>query len=151
MLVDTLIINIGTNRERTFIPGSHLKANETVIQWYSMGGAYVNAGLTMYLALKWKPKNGDKIENLTAITSGIMLQLKLVCVCVYLSSGFKGQCFNYAIPITKCFPPMTSLPYLGLVVLPLRTPGGIWREGFPTSPCILVGTPWQLLGSSSTT
>ena len=30
-------------------------------------------------------------------------------------------------------------------------PRGIWREGFPTSPCILVGTPWQLLGGSSTT
>ena len=74
-----------------------------------------------------------------------------LCVCVYLSSGFKGQCFNYAIPIAKSFPPMTSLPYLGLVVLPLQTPRGIWREGFPTSPCILVGTPWQLLGGSSTT
>jgi hypothetical protein len=45
-------------------------------------------------------------------------------VCVYLSSGFKGQCFNYAIPIAKSYPPMTSLPYLGLVVLPLRTPRG---------------------------
>jgi hypothetical protein len=40
--------------------------------------------------------------------------------------------------ITKTYPPMTSLPYLGLVVLPLRTPGRIWQEGFPTSPCILV-------------
>ncbi len=47
-----------------------------------------------------------------------------VFVCVYLSSGFKGQCFNYAIPIAKSYPPMTSLPYLGLVVLPLRTPRG---------------------------
>jgi len=46
---------------------------------------------------------------------------------------------------------MTSLPHLGLVVLPLRTPGGFWREGIPTSPCILVGTPWQLLEGSSTT
>ncbi len=74
-----------------------------------------------------------------------------VCVCVYLSSCFKGWCFNYAIPIAKSFPPMTSLPYLGLIVLPLQTPGGIRREGFPTSPCILVGTHWQLLGGSSTT
>jgi hypothetical protein len=65
-------------------------------------------------------------------------------VCVCLSSGFKGQCFNYAIPIAKSYPPMTSLPYLGLVVLPLRTPWGL-QEGFPTSPCILVGIPWQLL------
>ena len=27
-----------------------------------------------------------------------------VFVCVYLSSGFKGQCFNYAIPIAKSYP-----------------------------------------------
>ena len=52
------------------------------------------------------------------------------CVCVYLSSGFKGQCFNYAIPIAKSYPPMTSLPYLGLVVLPLRTPRGDCEKGF---------------------
>ncbi len=69
-----------------------------------------------------------------------------VVVCVYLSSGFRGQCFNHAIPIAKSYPPMTSLPY-GLVVLPLRTPGGVWREGLPTSSCILVGTPWQLLNA----
>ena len=49
---------------------------------------------------------------------------KLKALCVYLSSGFKGQCFNYVIPIAKSYPPMTSLPYLGLVVLPLRTPRG---------------------------
>ena len=53
-----------------------------------------------------------------------------VCVCVCLSSGFKGQCFNYAIPIAKSYPPMTSLPYLGLVVLPLRTPRGDCEKGF---------------------
>jgi hypothetical protein len=54
-----------------------------------------------------------------------------MCVCVYLSSGFKGQCFNYVIPIAKSYPPMTSLPYLGLVILPLRTPrGDLARRGF---------------------
>ncbi len=47
------------------------------------------------------------------------------CVCVYLSSGSEEQCFDYAIQIAKSYPPMTSLPYLGLVVLPLRTPWGI--------------------------
>ena len=61
-------------------------------------------------------------------------------MCVYLSSGFKGQCFNYAIPITKSFPPMTSLPYLGLVVLPLRTPrGGFGEKGFQLVPVSWLG------------
>jgi hypothetical protein len=60
-----------------------------------------------------------------AITSQHDERMRGWCVCVYLSSGFRGQCFNYTIPIAKSYPPMTSLLYLGLVVLPLRTPGGV--------------------------
>ena len=68
-----------------------------------------------------------------------------VGVCVYLFSGFRRQCFNYAIPIAKSYPPMTSLPYLGLVVLPLRTPGGVFGErGFQ-----LVHVSWLGLRGNS--
>ena len=58
-----------------------------------------------------------------------------VCTCPPVS---RGSVFNHVIPITKSFPRMTSLPYLGLVVLPLWTRSRIWQEGFPTSPCISV-------------
>jgi hypothetical protein len=67
------------------------------------------------------------------LSKGLELQLvETKGVCVYLFSGFRRQCFNYAIPIAKSYPPMTSLPYLGLVVLPLRTPrgGGFSERGF---------------------
>jgi hypothetical protein len=105
------------------------------------------------LGMRWSDHddNDGKEEVVEVDNNNEIVRQAKGRVCVYLSSGFKEQCFNYAISIAKSFPPMTSLPYFGLVVLPLRTPGGIRREGFPTSPCILVGTPWQLLGGSSTT
>jgi hypothetical protein len=50
----------------------------TVIQWYGVGSAFVNADLPMYLALKSKPNNGGKIQNLANVASGIVLHLKVV-------------------------------------------------------------------------
>ena len=75
-----------------------------------------------------EPPVNDFLKVDAVVKSGEDTRVGAMCVlvCVYLSSGFKGQCFNYAIPIATSFPPMTSLPYLGLVVFPLRTPGGIW-------------------------
>ena len=49
-----------------------------VIRWYGIRGAFVNAGLPMYLACKRKPDNGGEIQNLADVASGIMLQLKIV-------------------------------------------------------------------------
>jgi hypothetical protein len=51
MLVDDFIDNINEYRSRTFDPGDHVEADETVIRWYGVGGAFVDAGLPMYLAL----------------------------------------------------------------------------------------------------
>ena len=47
-----------------FVHMMHLKADETVVQWYGKGGAFVDAGLPMYLALECKPDNGGEIQNL---------------------------------------------------------------------------------------
>jgi hypothetical protein len=49
-----------------------------VVQWYGVGGAYIDVGLPMYFALKCKPDNRGKIQNLTNILLGIMLRLKFV-------------------------------------------------------------------------
>jgi len=73
----------------------------------------------------------DHFKLICALATGMKMEkfyngVREQCVCVYLSSGFKGQCFNYSIPFAKSYPLMTSLPYLGLVVLPLPTPGGAW-------------------------
>jgi hypothetical protein len=78
MLVDNFIDNINKHCLRTFDPGNHLKANKTVVWWYGIGGAFINAGLPMYLALEHKPNNGGKIQNLASVASGIMLHLKVV-------------------------------------------------------------------------
>jgi hypothetical protein len=78
MLVDDFVANFNRHRQTTFKPGGHLEADETVIRWYGVGGAFVNAGLPMYLALERKPDNGGEIQNLADVSSGIMLGLKVV-------------------------------------------------------------------------
>ena len=78
MLVNNFIDNINKYRSRTFDPSNHLKADETVIRWYGVGGTFVDTGLPMCLALECKPDNGGKIQNLADVASGIMLHLKVV-------------------------------------------------------------------------
>ncbi len=73
MLVSNFVTNINEYCARTFLPGDHLKANKTVIQWYGVGGAFVDAGLPIYLAFERKPDNGGKIHNLADFASGIIL------------------------------------------------------------------------------
>jgi hypothetical protein len=74
-----------------FVPGDHVEADETVIRWYDVGGAYVGVGLPMYLALERKPDNGCEIQNLANVASGIMLRLKLVKSTNKEKEAF-GQC-----------------------------------------------------------
>jgi hypothetical protein len=51
MLVNNFITNINKYRKKTFVPGGHLEAYEMVIQLYGIGGAYLDTGLLIYLAL----------------------------------------------------------------------------------------------------
>jgi hypothetical protein len=80
MLINDSVANINKYRQRTFVPGGHLEADadETVVRWYGKGGAFVDAGLPMYLALERKPDNGVEIQNLADVASVIMLHLKVV-------------------------------------------------------------------------
>ncbi len=39
MLINNFITNYHEYRKRMFIPGNYVEANETVIQWYGVGGA----------------------------------------------------------------------------------------------------------------
>ena len=78
MLVEDFVANYNDYRKRTFLPGGHLEADETVVRWYGKGGAFVDAGLPMYLALERKPDNGVEIQNHADVVSGIMLHLKVV-------------------------------------------------------------------------
>ena len=47
-------------------------------RWYGIGGHWINAGLTQYIAIDRKPENGCEIQNASDGVSGIMIQLKLV-------------------------------------------------------------------------
>ena len=49
MLINNFVANINKYRQRTFVPGGHLEADETVIQWYGKVGAFIDAGLSLYL------------------------------------------------------------------------------------------------------
>ena len=76
MLINDFVANINKYCQRTFVPGGHLEADETIIRWYGKGGAFVDAGLPMCLAREHKPDNGGEIQNLADVASGIMLHLK---------------------------------------------------------------------------
>jgi len=78
MLVDDFVDNINEYRARMFVPGGHLKADESMIRWYGVGGSYVNAGIPHYAAIERKPDNGGEIQNLADVASEIMLRLKIV-------------------------------------------------------------------------
>ena len=78
MLINYFFVNIYKYRQRTSVPGGHLGADETVIQWYGKGSALFDAGLPMYLALEHKPDNRGEIQNIANISSRIMLHLKVV-------------------------------------------------------------------------
>jgi hypothetical protein len=78
MLVDDFVANINEYRTRTFVPGSHLEADESMICWYGVGGSYVDAGIPHYAVIECKPDNGGEIQNLADLVSGIMLRLKIV-------------------------------------------------------------------------
>ena len=55
MLINDFVANINKYRQRTFVPGGHLEANETIIQWYGKGGALIDAGLPSTLPLSASP------------------------------------------------------------------------------------------------
>ncbi len=73
MLINNFIANYIEYRKRMFVPGNNVEAYKTVIQWYGVGGAYVDTGFSMYLTLEHKPDNGCKIQNLADVALGIML------------------------------------------------------------------------------
>jgi hypothetical protein len=78
MLVDDFVANINNYRARTFVPGGHLEANESMIRWYGVGGSFVDAGIPHYAVIERKPDNGAKIQNLADVASGIMLRIKII-------------------------------------------------------------------------
>jgi Transposase IS4 len=49
-----------------------------MIQWYGMGGDWINKGLPHYVAIDRKPENGCEIQNAACGKTGIMMELHVV-------------------------------------------------------------------------
>ena len=62
------LITIG---QLSFHPGNAICVDESIVQWYALGGQWVNDGLPMYMAVDRKPKNGCEIQNSADGDSGV--------------------------------------------------------------------------------
>jgi hypothetical protein len=76
----------------------------------------------------------DKVEVILICD----VSLVSVCVCVSWPPVRGGVTVKHSIPLASDPPQWHPLHPLGLIVLPPLDPQGGLREGFPTSPCILV-------------
>ena len=63
---------------RNYHPSDSICVDESMYRWYGIGGHYINAGLSQYIAIDRKPENDCEIPNAADGVSGIMMQLKLV-------------------------------------------------------------------------
>jgi hypothetical protein len=77
-LVNDFIDNFNEYRNETFDAGPHVEVDESIIRWYGVGGEWINKGSPHYVAMERKPDNGIEVQNVADVTTGIMLQLKLV-------------------------------------------------------------------------
>jgi hypothetical protein len=77
-LVDDFVKHFNDHRATTFIPSSHICADESISRWYGLGGEWINIGLPMYIAIDRKPENGCEIQDSACGKSGVMLRIRLV-------------------------------------------------------------------------
>ncbi|KAL3815576.1 hypothetical protein ACHAXA_000308 [Cyclostephanos tholiformis] len=66
MLVNDFVDNINEYRTKTFVPGGHLEADESMICWYGVGGSFVDTGIPHYAAIERKPDNEEAIAAAAA-------------------------------------------------------------------------------------
>lgn len=77
-LVSDFVESINRHRTTHVTPSEIICADESICRWYGQGGAWIDIGLPMYVAIDRKPENGCEIQNSACGKSGIMLRLKLV-------------------------------------------------------------------------
>jgi hypothetical protein len=77
-LVDDFVMHFNDHRAATFVPSSHICADESISRWYGLGGEWINLGLPMYIAIDRKPENGCEIQDSACGKSGVMLRIRLV-------------------------------------------------------------------------
>jgi Transposase IS4 len=77
-LVDDFILEFNKHQRACFHPSEKLTIDESMIQWYGIGGHWINAGLPNYVAIDCKPENSCEIQNACCGRTGIMMALYLV-------------------------------------------------------------------------
>ena len=77
MHVDGFVVMFKNYRTETVTPSEFI-VDEEMVCWYGQGGACINLGLPIYIAIDRKPKNGADIQNSVCDKSGVMLRLKVV-------------------------------------------------------------------------
>ena len=78
MLVAGFVDPINSHRKQFVMLGHVICVDESMYQWYGLGGHWINMGLPMYVAIDRKPEDGCEIQSACCALSGIILQLKLV-------------------------------------------------------------------------
>jgi Transposase IS4 len=74
--VDDFVQEFNKHQHACFFPLEMITIDKSMIQWYGIGGHWINAGLPNYVAIDRKPENG--CENACCRQTGIMMVLHLV-------------------------------------------------------------------------
>jgi len=58
LLVEDAVSDFNNHRAANVVPSDLLTVDESMCRWYGQGGAWINHGLPMYMAIDRKPENG---------------------------------------------------------------------------------------------
>ena len=62
MLINDMVDIFNQHREDNFIPSEWICADESISQWYGLGGHWINIGLPMYVAIDRSQKVAVKFK-----------------------------------------------------------------------------------------
>ena len=77
MFIDDMVDISNQNGEDTFVPSALICVDDSISQWYRLGGQWINAGHHIYVAIDRKLESGE-IQNSTCGKSGTMVRLQIV-------------------------------------------------------------------------
>ena len=78
MLIRDFVDRFNEHRSTWFIPSKRICVDESMSEWYGLGGNWISMGLPVYVAIERKPVYGCEIQNACCGRSRIMMQIKVV-------------------------------------------------------------------------
>lgn len=82
-LISDFVGSINNHRHAHVSQSEYICVDESMCKWYGQGGAWIQRGLPMYVALDRKPESGCEVQNAACGRSGIMLRLSVVTSAEY--------------------------------------------------------------------